>query len=242
MNRFGFGRYQNFGNLFGSGREFTSSVTYVLIVVNLLIYVASLISSQVVTFGAYVPILGSSEPWRFLTSAFIHSGVLHLLFNMLSLLLVGVSLEHYFGKWKFLAIYLLGAIGSSVGYLLLIFPSMGYYSQFAASPYAVVVGASGAIFALFGAALVANQQVKENLGPLFVLLLINFSYGFLETGICWQGHVAGFVTGLAAAWGANYFSRKARFRGTDFSYGYFVVLFLVLVGLAWFKQQALFLA
>ncbi|WP_317451877.1 rhomboid family intramembrane serine protease [Microbacterium sp. NIBRBAC000506063] len=88
---------------------------------------------------------GVSEPWRLLTPLLVHGGFFHLALNMLALYVIGRSLEPMLGKWRFLALYLISGLGGSVAVALI-------------SPLTPVVGASGAIFGLFGALLVIGRK------------------------------------------------------------------------------------
>jgi membrane associated rhomboid family serine protease len=145
------------------------------------------------------PPAAKSEPWRFLTSAFEHSPgqVLHILFNMYALWILGQYLEPMLGRFRFAILYLVSAIGGSVGYLWLtsaqLDPASGSYY------WAPVVGASGAVFGLFGALLVLNRHLGRSSGPIIGVLAINAVLGFVVPGIAWQAHLGGFLTGAALA-------------------------------------------
>ena len=71
---------------------------------------------------SFVPALAQEEPWRFVTSAFAHGGITHIAFNMYALWVMGTYLEPMLGRARFVAIYLLSALGGSVMYLLLSTP------------------------------------------------------------------------------------------------------------------------
>ncbi|BCT74226.1 rhomboid family intramembrane serine protease [Sinomonas cyclohexanicum] len=133
--------------------------------------------------------LTAAEPWRMLTSAFLHSQgfLLHIVLNMYTLWLFGQALEPYLGRIRFLAVYLLSAVGGSVGFLLL-----------APGPGTAVIGASGAIFGLFGGLFVVMRQRGGDVRQLLVLIAINAVLGFVIPGIAWQAHLGGLVTGAAA--------------------------------------------
>jgi membrane associated rhomboid family serine protease len=157
---------------------------------------------QLVTGGAwtqqwaFAPAIGDVEPWRFLTAAFLHStSPLHILFNMYALWLVGPFLEQAFGRGRFLALYLVAAVGGSVGVLLLADPLN-------ASWYTGVVGASGAVFGLFGAIIPVLRRLGRNAGQIVVLIAINMALPFFVANIAWQAHVGGLVVGLVI--GAGY--------------------------------------
>jgi len=133
---------------------------------------------------AYAPFLTESEPWRMLTSAFLHStDILHIAFNMYALWILGNALEPAFGRLRFFSVYIISALGGSVGVLLL------------SPPFTGVVGASGAVFGLFGALFVIQKKRGGDLRQIVVLLLINAALGFIIPNIAWQAHLGGLITG-----------------------------------------------
>jgi membrane associated rhomboid family serine protease len=142
------------------------------------------------------PQYGAFEPWRMITAAFLHSpdSLLHIMLNMYTLWIFGQALEPLLGRARFLALYLLSAVGGSVGYLLLnpvLVPGQGLVG---------VVGASGAIFGLFGAMLLVQRHRGGDTRQLWVLIAINGVIGFLIPQIAWQAHLGGLITGgLCAA-------------------------------------------
>jgi membrane associated rhomboid family serine protease len=154
---------------------------------------------------AFVPVLGEVEPWRFLTSAFLHAPnqVLHIAFNMIALWSVGPFLEASLGRWRFLALYLLSAVGGSVMFLLLATP-------YTASWFTVLVGASGAVFGLFGAVLVVLRRVGRSARGIVGILVINGVLGFLLPGVAWQAHLGGLVVGAAVGAAFAYAPRERR--------------------------------
>ncbi|MGA7206824.1 MAG: rhomboid family intramembrane serine protease [Specibacter sp.] len=133
---------------------------------------------------AYAPFFTETQPWRMLTSAFLHStDILHIAFNMYALWILGNALEPAFGRLRFLSVYLISAFGGSVGVLLL-------------SPVdTAVVGASGAVFGLFGALFVIQKKRGGDLRQIVVLLVINAALGFIIPNISWQAHLGGLITG-----------------------------------------------
>lgn len=133
----------------------------------------------------YAPVLTSTEPWRMLTSGFVHSmpSPLHLLLNMYTLYLFGRMLEPLLGPWRMLVLFLLSAVGGSLGVLLL------------GPPNVLVIGASGGVFGLFGALFIFLRHFKRNITPIVVLIVINLAFGFLVGGIAWEAHVGGLITG-----------------------------------------------
>lgn len=152
---------------------------------------------------AFAPAVGVEEPWRFLTAAFLHStSVLHILFNMYALWLVGPFLEQAFGRGRFTALYVLSAIGGSVGYLALATPTIdGGWTT-------AVVGASGAVFGLFGAIIPVLRRMGRNATQIVVLIAINMAIPFLVPGIAWQAHLGGLGVGLVMGAGFAFAPRE----------------------------------
>ncbi|NUP75145.1 MAG: rhomboid family intramembrane serine protease [Sinomonas sp.] len=135
---------------------------------------------------AYATALTEIQPWRMFTSAFLHSQgfVLHIVLNMYTLWIFGRVLEPALGRARYLAVYVISALGGSVGFFLLTPVSMNG-----------VIGASGAIFGLFGALFVVVRQRGGDVSQLVVLIAINAVLGFMVQGIAWQAHLGGLVAG-----------------------------------------------
>jgi membrane associated rhomboid family serine protease len=169
------------------------------------------------------PAFGAFEPWRMLTSAFLHSQgfILHIVLNMYTLWIFGQALEPLLGRIRFLAVYLLSAFGGSVGFLLL---TPGYVPG---QPLTGVVGASGAIFGLFGAMLVVQRHRGGETRQLWVLIAINGAVGFMVPQIAWQAHLGGLVTGALCAAVIAYSPRGPR-RGLWQAAGLALVLALLI--------------
>jgi membrane associated rhomboid family serine protease len=173
------------------------------------------------------PQYGAFEPWRMLTAAFLHSpdSLLHILLNMYTLWIFGQALEPLLGRVRFLALYLLSAVGGSVGYLLLTplyIPGQGLVG---------VVGASGAIFGLFGAMLLVQRKRGGETRQLWVLIAINGVIGFLIPQIAWQAHLGGLITGALCAAVLAYTPRGPR-QGLLQAAGLVAVLVLV-IAVSW---------
>jgi len=131
----------------------------------------------------YPSLTGLFEPWRIVTVSLTHSSIWHIALNMLALWMIGRSLEPLLGRGRFVALYLLSTAGGSVAVTLLSFETP-------------VVGASGAIFGLFGALLVIGRHIGANITSIAVILGINLAIGFLPgANISWQAHVGGLVIG-----------------------------------------------
>jgi len=132
-------------------------------------------------------VFNNGEYWRLLTVALTHAGLTHLFFNMYSLLVLGNMLESAIGRNKFLAIFLISQIGAS------------FASIYFGAINLVSVGASGAIFGLFGAMVVISKRFGLETKSTYVIVGINFAIGFIFPGIDWHAHLGGFITGLLAA-------------------------------------------
>ncbi|TFV44834.1 rhomboid family intramembrane serine protease [Blastococcus sp. TF02A-35] len=134
---------------------------------------------------AQVPLLvGLGEPWRLITAAFLHIGLVHLALNMLSLLVFGSELERQLGRWRFLGLYVVSALGGSTAIQLL------------GEPLRAVAGASTAIYGLLGALGVLMVMRRQDVRGLAVLLAINVFISFLP-GVSLLGHLGGLVAGAA---------------------------------------------
>ncbi|MDQ4501601.1 rhomboid family intramembrane serine protease [Sinomonas sp. ASV322] len=170
------------------GRSGQPVVTWVIIAVNVAVYALQwlLPNDEVYQDFAYATALTAAEPWRMLTSAFLHSQgfVLHIVLNMYTLWIFGRVLEPVLGRVRYLAVYLISAFGGSVGFFVLTPVSMNG-----------VIGASGAIFGLFGALFVVVRQRGGDVSQLLILIGINAVLGFVIQGIAWQAHLGGLITG-----------------------------------------------
>jgi membrane associated rhomboid family serine protease len=173
-------------------------VTYVLIALNVVIYALEFLTRQQLT-EAWVlfPYSIGSEPWRLITSAFLHSpaSIIHLLFNMYALLIFGPVLESFLGRGRFIALYLIGALGGSLGVLTAVevwFLTDGTLQNAPAG----ALGASGAVFALMGAVFAMRKAMGVDVRQLLIVLVINLAIPFFVGGIAWEGHVGGLVIGF----------------------------------------------
>lgn len=139
----------------------------------------------------------AGEYYRLIGAAFLHIGLLHMVGNMLSLAIVGPALERLFGAWRFLAVYLTGAIGGSVAVYLF------------GAPLGAVAGASGAIFGLFAATLIVIRRL--GLDSRFMVLAIGFNFVVsFRPGISLLGHLGGFVAGGLTALAMVYAPKASR--------------------------------
>lgn len=174
-------------------------ITMILMAICVLVYLGQLADGRVTSTLMFAPVLAESEPWRFLTAAFAHSpgSIMHIAFNMFALWITGQYLEPLLGRLRFLALFVISAIGGSVGFLLLaqlpdrIGASAGWTTP--------TVGASGAVFGLFAAVLVLNRHLGRETGSILGVFVINAVLGFVLPNIAWQAHLGGAITGAALA-------------------------------------------
>ena len=165
-------------------RDGSPIVTYSLIGVTVVVFLLQLLLGGILEqYLIYRPALTARQPWTMLTSLLAHQSYLHIGFNMLSLFIFGRILEPMIGKGRFLALYLISGFGGSVAVLLL-------------APQGGVLGASGAIYGLFGAFFIIQRKLGGNSGQLILLIVLNLAIGFLPgMNISWQAHVGGLVAG-----------------------------------------------
>ena len=166
-------------------------VTYVLIIINLFIFLFPMFygnAKQVYNlFASYGPFVKMGEYYRLLTAAFLHANIAHLIFNMYALWIIGMQLESFIGRWRYLVVYLFSAITGSLLSVIV-------------TPDAVSVGASGAIFGLLGALLYFGYHYRVYLGTviksqIIPLIFINLLLGFMIPGIDNAAHIGGLIGG-----------------------------------------------
>jgi membrane associated rhomboid family serine protease len=176
------------------------TVTYVLIAINVIVALgvalsgagagANVLATEIGQRGAlFGPAVADGDVWRLVTAGFLHAGVIHLLFNMYALYILGSLLEPAIGRTRFLIVYFVALLCGSFGALLV-------------SPNTPTVGASGAVFGIMGAAIVVLRH--RGIDPmasglpfwLGLNLVLTFTYsGQLSVG----GHIGGVIGGALAA-------------------------------------------
>jgi len=163
-----------------------------LITVICAFYLWELVDSGIIgTFALYgIDLLKVSNEWyRLITVALIHdnSSVLpiHLAFNMIALHSLGTPVETFLGRAKFLIIFFVSLIGASL--------TSAYFLGY--SGYSI--GASGAVFGLFGAWIVIGRKIGAEVKSTFVIIALNFILGFTIGGVDWHAHLGGLLTGAA---------------------------------------------
>jgi membrane associated rhomboid family serine protease len=140
--------------------------------------------------------VANGEWWRLFTAPFLHYGPLHLGLNMLALYWFGPPLEEVLGRARFALLYLVGGLAGSAGALI-------------ASPDSVTVGASGAIFGMFGAAFVLERQgVAVFGGAALTIIAVNLVFTFFIPGVSIGGHLGGLAGGAAGMLAMSGFGRS----------------------------------
>jgi membrane associated rhomboid family serine protease len=155
------------------------------------IYEHGVLVSRAIDSSGHLVGVAEGDWWRLITAAFLHYGPVHLGLNMLVLWFIGPSLEAYFGRWRYLLVYLVSGLAGSAGALIL-------------TPHAPTVGASGAIWGLMGAAVVLearriNVLGGQAMGLLVLNLVFTFALGLGAGSISIGGHIGGGIAGAAAA-------------------------------------------
>ena len=185
-------------------------ITYGLLIINVVIFFLMYILgngsedvSTLIKFGAlHKDFVLNGEVYRLITSAFLHIGIIHLLFNMYVLYVVGSQIESFYGKLKYLIIYLISGI-------------IGGLFSCTLSPY-LSAGASGAIFGLLGSLLYFGYHYRVYLGnvlksQIIPMIIINLGLGFVLKGIDIYAHIGGLIGGvlISMALGVKYKSTKS---------------------------------
>ena len=169
-------------------------VTIALIAINVAVYVAGLSQSSSDALGGRTGFtrdggllafdVAHGDWWRVVSSGFLHAGLIHLGFNMFALWILGSQIESAIGRLRFTIAYFVSMLAGALGVLII-------------SPNSLTVGASGAIFGLFGLALAAQRAMGINIwqSGLGGVLLINLAFTFGVPGISIGGHLGGLVGG-----------------------------------------------
>jgi membrane associated rhomboid family serine protease len=200
--------------VFGGRPSRAATATWTLIAVNIVLYLVELAHQSLAAawwmlgYAQYYPGgpfhgVAAGESYRLITSAFLPGtgslGILDIAFNMWALYVVGPSLEQMLGKVRFLSVYLLSAVGGSV---------LFYYLAPQNVP---ALGASGAIFGLFGAWFVASRKLGLDSRGIVLLIVLNLGLSLLyRSTIAWQDHVGGLIVGAVVMAAYAYAPRKNR--------------------------------
>ena len=130
--------------------------------------------------------VAGGEWYRLFTVALTHGGLMHLGFNMIALHALGTPLEALLGKARFLSIFFISLFTGSIASVY--FDNTDHIS----------VGASGAIFGLFGAFIVLNKRIGQSAREIYVIIGLNFVLGFILGGVDWRAHLGGLIGGFVA--------------------------------------------
>ncbi len=177
------------------------TTVWVLIGINLLLFIATSINPDLIWFLGLQPAGFLDRPWTLVTNMFVHGGIWHILANMLILFFFGGFLYRLIGARNFLITYFGGGILGNILYILL------------AVPYTVAIGASGAIYALAGALVVMMPNLRVLVYfivpmRLWMVILFFFVLWSFIPGVAWQAHLGGLVFGLIMGF---FFRRRGRY-------------------------------
>ena len=173
------------------------TITNVLIAINVLAYIwltstGGLSSDRALyDHGALLGIACTQggQWWRIVTGGFLHGGLMHIAFNMFALYQVGTIVEQLFGKVRYVALYAVALVGAGLAVVYV-------------APNDLTVGASGAIFGLFGALVAVGLRLGKRgrglIGQVLPIIVINLVLTFTIPNISAAGHVGGLITGLLA--------------------------------------------
>ena len=172
--------------------SFRLSPIWIIIAVNFLLFIVTVIAPELIYLLGLQPAGFLDRPWTIVTNLFIHSGLWHIIANMLTLFFFGSYLSRLLGNGKFLFVYFCGGILGNILYILL------------APPLAIAVGASGAVFALAGALVIMRPKLRVFIIPIPIPipLWVAVIGGFLVLSflpfVAWQAHLGGLILGLIA--------------------------------------------
>jgi membrane associated rhomboid family serine protease len=167
-----------------------TQVTKFLSISLLVVYVFQFLLGDdlIANFALFAPSVTNGQWWLLITAGFLHGSIIHLLFNVYILWVLGSQLENIVGKVKFIIIYFGSLLGGSLASYL--FSPFGSYS----------IGASGAIFGLMGAMLVVGRKRNLDISQITTLVAINVVIGFVLSGIDWRAHLGGLAAGAFITW------------------------------------------
>lgn len=167
-------------------------ITYFLIAFNIFLFIIPWFMGEyyniVMSFGVHGPSVRAGQYYRLITGIFLHGSIMHLVFNCYALYVIGVQIENFLGKIKYLIIYLFSGI-------------IGAMFSITFGGDAISIGASGAIFGLMGALVYFGYYYRVYLGnvvksQIIPLILLNLLIGFLGQGIDNAAHIGGLIGGL----------------------------------------------
>jgi membrane associated rhomboid family serine protease len=174
--------------MFKTKRSLTISLITVICGAYLLQMISPSLQSQLYLFKGAAGSGGvaGGQWYRLFTVALTHGGLMHLGFNMIALHALGTPLEAVLGKTRYLVIFFISLFTGS------------YASTFLSPGDHISVGASGAIFGLFGAFVVLNKRIGQSSREIYMIIGLNFVLGFIFGGVDWRAHLGGLVGGFIA--------------------------------------------
>jgi len=190
--------------LYAAPSRRTAPVTFGAIAICVAVFLVGFVSPLPLVLGAQInEAVTAGQWWRLLSAAFLHQQLYHIAFNLYALYVFGPSLERRWGSLPFAGLYVGAAMAGGAAYYLwsVLFEGGG----------GSALGASGAIFGMFGATLVAAWRGRHTaagaagLRQLGTLLAINLALPLILPSIAWQAHVGGLLAGaaIAAVWSAG---------------------------------------
>ena len=187
-----------------------------------------------VSFGALSSnLVSEGEYWRFITCIFLHANLMHLGVNAFSLFIFGPTAEVFFGRIKFLIIYLISGVGGSATSYVFI------------DPRSIGVGASGAVFGVLGSIAVyyyLNQHIygkygRGMMGGIAMIVLLNLGFGFTVQGVDNWAHIGGLLSGILAAYALQKHRSELGFGVFGLYFFRIIILALILIGLLLFAAR-----
>jgi membrane associated rhomboid family serine protease len=172
-----------------------------LIIVNIIVFITTSIKPDLIYLFGLEPAIFLERPWTIVTNLFIHSGIWHILANMLTLYFFGSNLTRLIGERNFLIVYFIGGILGNIFYIIL------------GPSFSIAIGASGAVFAVAGVLTVMRPRLRVFIIPipvplpLWVAVIGGFLILSFFPGVAWQAHLGGLVFGLVIAY---FFQRRGR--------------------------------
>ncbi|MFP3975849.1 MAG: rhomboid family intramembrane serine protease [Dehalococcoidia bacterium] len=185
-------------------RVSNSNIILYIVAINFVVFVATLVNQDLTYHLGLIPAEFLERPWTIVTSMFVHAGLWHIIANMLTLYFLGSYLLRIAGPTALLVIYFLGGIAGSLLFVLL------------GPPSTIVVGASGAIFAVGGTLAMMRPQARVIVFPipapipLWIAIIGGFVVLSFLPGVAWQAHLGGLILGLIAGYLLN--RRAGRYR------------------------------
>jgi membrane associated rhomboid family serine protease len=215
----------------------SAPITKALIAINAAIYLVTVVQghglnnpggSLYLRWLLYGPFVAHGGWYRLITSMFLHGFLLHIVFNMVALYFIGVPVEQYLGRARYIGLYFVSGLAGAAGALL-------------QAPNVPTVGASGAIFGILGAMLIIEWQITGRLaGQAMTWIVINLVISFSFSGISWGGHVGGLIGGILITLGYAHWSDRGRAQYGQLGLGGVLVLIAVAAGsvaLAYWKVR-----